>query len=190
MLGAKLFYAPTKHGELAKCSCVLPVHTRLSVYTIQCPIILRKEACVMLWALLEQSNCLLKHEMFALCLFRSPFEKCAPWGKLSSWLCSASHEYIALASLQRKRKQVMSWQVLRGSVGFRETCGRWSHVFTAPSNRNRLGRRGIFKKQRSGSDPETAWKQKCSLELIIWGYKKKNKTAGNQNCLVNYVILK
>lgn len=28
-----------------------------------------------------------------------PFEKCAPWGKLSSLLCSASHEYIALASL-------------------------------------------------------------------------------------------
>lgn len=59
----------------------------------------------MLGALLQQSNRLLKHEMFA-----SPFEKCAPWGKLSSWLCSASHEYIALASLQRQQKQAMSWQ--------------------------------------------------------------------------------
>lgn len=105
MLGATLFYASAKHGELAKCGCVLPGHTRLSVYTTRCPIILRKEACVMLGALLQQSNRLLKHEMFA-----SPFEKCAPWGKLSSWLCSASHEYIALASLQRQQKQAMSWQ--------------------------------------------------------------------------------
>lgn len=39
-----------------------------------------------------------------------PFEKCAPWGKLSSWLCSASQEYMALASLQRQQKQAVSWQ--------------------------------------------------------------------------------
>lgn len=173
MLGATLFYASAKHGELAKCGCVLPGHTRLSVYTTRCPIILRKEACVMLGALLQQSNRLLKHEMFA-----SPFEKCAPWGKLSSWLCSASHEYIALASLQRQTKTGNVMAVFFFFYGIRVglirgICGRRCRVRTAPSNRNRLGRGGIFKKQRPGSDPETTWKQKCALDLIVRGQNKQ-----------------
>lgn len=30
-----------------------------------------------------------------------PLTNSAPWGKLSSWLCSASQEYMALASLKK-----------------------------------------------------------------------------------------
>lgn len=63
----------------------------------KCPISLCKEteACGLLWELLKQSW----YHFFALFWLCLPFEKCAPWGKLSSWLCSASQEYIALASL-------------------------------------------------------------------------------------------
>lgn len=55
----------------------------------------------------------------------------------------------------------------------RGICGRRCRVCTAPSNRNRLGRGGIFKKQRPGSDPETTWKQKCALDLIVRGQNKQ-----------------
>lgn len=37
-----------------------------------------------------------------------PFEKSAPCGKLSSWLCSASQEYRAFASLREKKKRFSS----------------------------------------------------------------------------------
>lgn len=37
-----------------------------------------------------------------------PFVNSAPCGKLSSWLCSASQEYRALASLQERIKKALA----------------------------------------------------------------------------------
>lgn len=169
MLGATLFYASAKHGELAKCGCVLPGHTRLSVYTTRCPIILRKEACVMLGALLQQSNRL----------------KCSPHRLRSappggSWArgCAPPHTNTLPWHPYKDNKNRQchgSFFFFNGiRVGLiRGICGRRCRVCTAPSNRNRLGRGGIFKKQRPGSDPETTWKQKCALDLIVRGQNKQ-----------------
>lgn len=38
--------------------------------------------------------------------FVLPFKNCAPCGKLSSWLCSASQEYRAFASLRDKKYKI------------------------------------------------------------------------------------
>lgn len=103
----------------------------------------------------------------------SPLEKSAPWGKLSSWLCSASQEYMALASLKRQQKQTTNvtvdpsrrqWGVISRDGG---GCGG---RLTAPSDWSWLSRSGgALEKQRSGSDPE--------IQKGKSGKKKKDATA-------------
>lgn len=112
----------SRYGQIILCFCIT-LWTRQTVavrgqYTthcvcVHCPILNhppRKQACEHFCSKVTSQP---KRVMFALCCLCSPFEKCAPWGKLSSWLCSASQEYIALASLQRQKKKekAMSWQI-------------------------------------------------------------------------------
>lgn len=123
--------------------------------------------------------------MFAFRCLLLPFEKCAPWGKVSSWLCSASQEYMALASLKKTKKQMTLLQIWIGGNGINSVKLWWivSLFVTAPSHRNILGGGDTFKKQCSGSNPTTIWKTKDHTSWMYWGKNKKlkNKVSGFPN---------
>lgn len=88
-----MFYDLTYHQVITVCSLRASVHDFSGISAVKMLLIT--------WCMLHFFN-VYRHLQY----IRLPFVKCAPWGKLSSWLCSASQEYMALASLDIKTRMV------------------------------------------------------------------------------------
>lgn len=98
-----------------------------------------------------------------------PFVKSAPWGKLSSWLCSASQENRALASLKKQQKQTPSLPI-RAGASEELIAGDGDGTFRLES----------AEQERRRSRKAALWQRPWNTR-VEEGKKKRNSWVGN-NC--------